>query len=269
MYKEHINNATKSYPFLIEHDDVKYIPHFHQEIEVVYVLEGELLITLGNENHTIKKDDICIILPNSIHNLFTHTHSKTFVAKLYPVIDLNNIKLTQNIFNIDSPIYEELKECLSNIIKENKFKTDGYELAVNINASNLILMILRNIEHCKIDSRTKSLLLHEGDFLNQVDKFLDEHTSNDITLAEIAEKLNYTKSYFCRQFKKIAGVTFWEYYTMYRLELATELIKTSANMNMTSIAYNSNFRNVRSFNNAFNKYYHCTPSEYKKIFFPK
>ena len=32
MYNELINSATKEYPFLIKHINVKYIPHFHQVV---------------------------------------------------------------------------------------------------------------------------------------------------------------------------------------------------------------------------------------------
>lgn len=265
MYKELINYATKTHPFLIEHVNVKYIPHFHEELEVVYVLEGELLVTLGNTAYTAKKGDICIILPNCIHNLFTYTNSKTFVTKIYPTTEINNIKLEKSIFSTDSPIYEELKSYLMTMIDENNAKTLGYELSVNISVSNILLLIMRKIDHYNMDHHVKSMMIHEGDFLKQVDLFLGQHHTESICLESIAQEFNYTKSYFCRYFKKITGMTFWQYYTLYRLELAVEYIKTNTKSNMTQIALLSNFKNVRAFNNAFQSFYHCTPSEYRKI----
>ena len=49
MYRELINTATEKYPFLVEHTNVRYIPHFHDQIEIVCVLDGEIEITVGNE----------------------------------------------------------------------------------------------------------------------------------------------------------------------------------------------------------------------------
>lgn len=265
MYKELINHATQTQPFVIEHIDVKYIPHFHAELELVYVLDGELLVTLGNSVHTIHKGEICIILPNCIHNLFTHTHSKTFVTKIYPPPNFNNMQLNTNIFSAVSPHYEELKSYLLNMIQESNAKSLGFELALNSNASNILLLLMRKIEHCKIDTHAKAIMIHEGDFLKQVDLFLEQHRAENIQLESIAQEFNYTKSYFCRYFKRITGITFWQYYTLYRLELAVEYIKTEAKCNMTDVALFSNFRNVRAFNNAFQNFYHCTPSEYKKM----
>ena len=86
MYHEQVNNATQTYPFIIEHLNIKYIPHFHQEPEIVYVLDGMLTVSLGAFNCVIKKGDICIIPPDVIHNLYTHAYSKTFVVKLYPFL---------------------------------------------------------------------------------------------------------------------------------------------------------------------------------------
>lgn len=265
MYKELINNATINYPFLIKHLNVKYIPHFHEEIELVYVIDGDLQFTLGNNVYTIKKGDICIILPNLIHNLFTHNFSKTFVTKIYPTADLNNIRLEKNIISANEPFYDEIKGFLLNMMEENDLKEYGYELAVNNNATNILLTVMRKFKHYKIDSHIKNIMFNEGDFLKQVDLFLKEHQSENLTLERIAEKFNYTKSYFCRYFKKITGMTFWQYYTLYRLEIAIEHIKTNSKVNLTQVALLSNFKNVRSFNNAFQSFYHCTPSEYRKM----
>ena len=265
MYKELINSATKTHPFLIEHLNVKYIPHFHGELELVYVLEGQMQLTLGSTAYMMEQGDICIILPNCIHNLFTHTYSKTFVTKICSPEEFDHIRLAENIFSPGCPVYENLKESLLCMIEENNRKQPGYELSVNMHAANLLLLILRKLDHYKLDSHIKTAMIHEGNFLKQVDAILEQHVAEGICLEAIAREFNYTKSYFCRYFKKIAGITFWQYYTLYRLELAVEYIKTGTKSNMTEIALHANFKNVRSFNNAFQTYYHCTPSEYKKM----
>ena len=80
MYLELINSATPSYPFLKEHKNVRYVPHFHDETEIVYVIKGELELTIGSSRYIVMKDDICIIPTEVIHNLYTYTTSETFVS---------------------------------------------------------------------------------------------------------------------------------------------------------------------------------------------
>lgn len=265
MYRELVNYATQTYPFLIKHTDVRYIPHFHEETEIVYVTEGELEFTLGTKSYLIKKGDICIIPSGHIHNLYTYSHSKSFVMKLYPIIDLSGMQLKNYIISQSFHFYDQIVEYITEIISENDSKTQGFELAVNINAEKLFLFILRKMEYVILDKKIKSKRSSENDFLSEVNSFIEDNLNSDISLDDIARLFNYTKSYFCRYFKKITGNTFWEYYTMFRLEKSVELIRSNSKENFTGIAVKSGFKNVRSFNQAFKEYYRCTPSEYRKM----
>ena len=125
MYHEVINHATKQYPFLIEHIDVKYIPHFHEETELVYVLDGNLNVTIENNRFVLKKGEICIFTPGLIHNLYSYEPNKAFVMKLFNVVDLCNIQLINNVVSPGSKNYELLRKHISNIMLENKNKTMG------------------------------------------------------------------------------------------------------------------------------------------------
>lgn len=265
MYHELINFATEKYPFITEHLNVRYIPHFHEEAELVYVIEGELEISFSARSIIAKTGDVCIIPQGQIHNLYTHTHSKTFVIKLYPSAVLDNIRPKDYIISKSDNGYNSLLRHITDIIRENEEMSAGYELAVNIGAQGIILTILREIAHCKIDNKSKTKHSTENDFLNSVNEFLNSNFSNDLRLCDVSSHFNYTQSYFCRRFKKITGESFWEYYTNYRLEKSIKFIRSMPNENFTVISSMSGFKNVRSFNQAFKNYFHCTPKEYRKM----
>lgn len=265
MYNEIINFATREYPFLIKHISVRYIPHFHQETELVYIMKGELTFTLGMAVYTVREGDICIIPPNLIHNLYTDDYSESFVMKLYSVVDLSNIHPEKHILQCNDPGYETLRSYICGIIRENDSKEEHYRLAVNIYAEEIFLFILRNTQYHKVDSKSKLRHINESKFLDTINGYLETHYADDFSLTDIAEYLNYTKSYFCRYFKRVVGITFWEYYTLFRLEKAVVLIHASSKDTFTFIAHKSGFNNVRSFYEAFRGYYHCTPREYRKM----
>ena len=218
MYHEVINHATRQYPFLIEHIDVKYIPHFHEEIEIVYVIDGNLHVSIENNSFILKKGEICVITPGLIHNLYSYNSNKIFVMKLFNIIDLSNIQLINNVVSPRSKNYELLKKHISNIILENKSKTKGYELAVNINAEQIFLLIIRNLKYRELEDNACIKLANKSDFLNSVTSFLEQHYAEEFSLEDVAKHINYTKSYFCHYFKRITGVTFWKYYTIFRLD---------------------------------------------------
>ena len=185
MYHELVNYATPKYPFLTEHLNVRYIHKF-----------------------TLHAADICIIPQGLVHNLYTHTYSKCLVIKLYPLVDLSNIYLTQYVLSKGSKGYDRLMENMNNIIREDQRKEPGYELAVNICAEIILLTILRELEHQKINSKIKTKHLSEHHFLSSVNDFLELNYTHDISLGDISDYFNYTKSYFCRHFKKITKLSF-------------------------------------------------------------
>lgn len=268
MHHEKINYATKKYPFLINHSDLKYIPHFHDETELIYVLEGNLDVTIESKSFTLKEGEICIITPEVIHNLYSYEPNKTFVMKLFPVVDLSNIELANNVIKPNDDNYQVLKNYISEIMSENKNKKLGYELCVNINAEKILLMILRNMKYKRLDDRTKIKLVNRGNFLDSVCEFLEKYYTYDFSIEDVAKHFNYTKSYFCHYFKRITGVTFWRYYTIFRLEKAIEIMKKHPDKSYAEVALNSGFKNIRSFNQAFKEYHHCSPREYMKNYYP-
>lgn len=265
MYNERINCATAEYPFLIKHTNVKYIPHFHEEPEVVYVIAGELTFTLGLSSYRIAEGDICIIPSKFIHNLYTDNYSETFVMKLYPSADLSNVYLEHHIVKKGDSSYDALLKYVSNIIREDQEKKDHYKLAVNINADNILLYILRKTKYQTTDSKVISRRMSDSSFLDRINAFLEERYCEEFSLDDIAGHLNYTKSYFCRYFKKATGTTFWEYYTMFRLEKSIHYMQDFPKETLSDIAHKSGFRNVRSFYEAFHNYHRCTPKEYRKM----
>lgn len=267
MYHEVINYATKKYPFLIEHTDVKYIPHFHDETELVYVLNGSLNVIIENNSFILKEGEIGIITPKLIHNLYSFESNKTFVMKLFPVIDISNIQLVDAVVSPGSENYELLKKYISDMMIENNNKSLGYELSVNICAEKIFLAIIRNMKYILLEDATKIKLASKSNFLNSVTSFLEQHYAEEFSLEDIAKHLNYTKSYFCHYFKRITGVTFWKYYTIFRLGKSIQLMKDYPDKRYIEIASECGFKNIRSFNEAFKKYHQCTPREYMKKHF--
>lgn len=265
MWNELINSATKEYPFLIKHISVKYIPHFHQETEIVYVMAGELTVTLGVNSYRVREGGICIIPSRMIHNLYTEDYSECFVMKLYSAVDLSNIHLEQYIFRENVCGYEALHGYVEAIIEEHSKKQAHYELAVNILAESIFLFILRKTNYRSVDGKIRLKQISESKIFDSINEYLEAHYCDDFTLDDVAQYLNYTKSYFCRVFKKITGITFWEYYTMYRLEKSIGYIQAFPRDTLTAAAQRSGFKNIRSFYTAFNAYYHCTPNEYRKM----
>lgn len=264
MYRELINSATERYPFLIEHTDVRYIPHFHRETEIVYVRSGELTCTLGADNYTMRSGDICVIPPNVVHNLYTEQASESFVVKAYPVPGLTDVFLCTPIIAANHPFHAQLQQFVLEIMREHKAKAVSFEIAVNTLLNLFFLLLIRNFDYHETGSKILLKFTQESRFLKEINRFLDAHYAEQFSLATIAEHFNYTPNYFCRNFKQTIGLTFWAYYTLYRLEKAVQFMSEHPKANISTVAAAAGFKNLRSFNESFKRFHHCTPSQHRK-----
>lgn len=89
-----------------------------------------------------------------------------------------------------------------------------------------------------------------------------------ITLTEVAKKLEVNSKTLSRVINEQTGKNFSEFVNSYRIEKAKSLLTsvTTKNEKIASIAYDSGFNNVTSFNIAFKAMTQLTPSEYRKQF---
>lgn len=102
-----------------------------------------------------------------------------------------------------------------------------------------------------------------GSFL----KYMTEHY-NDVTLVSMAEHFNFHPSYLSSLFKSLSGFTFSEKLLMIRLEQAKRLLITT-NLSIQSIVDLIGFKEKSYFHKCFKKYYHTTPSKYRKEHSPE
>ena len=77
--------------------------------------------------------------------------------------------------------------------------------------------------------------------------------------------MNMSPYYFSRKFKEYTGINFYDCLIQCRLLHAREEL-LSATGNITDIAYNNGFPNVKSFIVQFREKYHVTPKQYQKSY---
>ena len=85
------------------------------------------------------------------------------------------------------------------------------------------------------------------------------------TLEEISDVAHMSKNYFCRQFKKLNGISPWEYITVKRIERAIRYIENT-DLARLEIASKCGYNNASNFYHAFKKVTGKAPGDYKNYF---
>ena len=99
-------------------------------------------------------------------------------------------------------------------------------------------------------------------------RYLQEHLSEEMSLAILSEEFHLNPQYISQLFKNEIGVGFLSYLTNIRMEKAKKLLITTSRP-ITEIAEQTGFNDYRVFTKAFKKSENITPSQYRREFLEK
>jgi YesN/AraC family two-component response regulator len=94
--------------------------------------------------------------------------------------------------------------------------------------------------------------------------FMEAHCGDNISLTELADRLNLSPSYLSRIFKESTGQTFLEYLTVMRIERSKKLL-LETDMLVKDICSQLGYQKVNYFIKLFKEFTGTTPGEFRKI----
>ena len=92
--------------------------------------------------------------------------------------------------------------------------------------------------------------------------YIEEHQTEDLSLSQVAKAVNMSSFYFCKTFKKIAGINFTDYVSRVRIEKSKNLL-LNPNLRISEIAYEVGFQSLTHFNRVFKKVLDQSPTDYR------
>ena len=102
----------------------------------------------------------------------------------------------------------------------------------------------------------------EPDTITKAKVFINEHKTEEISLDDVARRVNMSTFYFCKMFKKATGVTFTEYLSLVRVSKAKNLL-LNPNLRISEIAFEVGFQSLTHFNRVFRKIVGQSPTQYR------
>ena len=252
--------------------------HWHDEMEIVYVEDGEFEECIDFEYYNIKKGDIIIINPCILHSFKQQNDKRAnfrtimFDFKMLTgnSADASSIKyfnpflegsyISPQIISPGQNHYSELADCIRCLISTYSDKENFFEIKIKSELYKLFHILFANFFECENgntnikDSTTRNIKV--------ILDYISENYKKTITIDELAENVNLSKHYFMRFFKKYMGMTCIEYINDYRLNVATNLLLTTR-MQITEVSESIGITNLSYFNRIFKKKYNMTPKEYR------
>ena len=242
------------------HDNNSCNPHFHSHIELVYVMNGEIEVTINNETRRLSKGSAAVSSSYDVHHYCTPENSQVYIL----LIPLDSVALIDNIMrgktfsspfmvsNPDTPAFEEAIKWLSHF-------DDTY---ASLTATGYLYVVL-GILVARLGLSERRYEGGSTQLIRNILIYMDENYLEDISVDIVAHKFGYNKSYMSRFFNSHLGFGFSHYLNTLRSRHAARLIRMT-DKSLDEILYLSGFGSVRTFNRSFKDFYNMAPTEYKR-----
>jgi AraC-like DNA-binding protein len=261
---ENMQNAyyeNLNYPFSVWFgSDLSFGAHLHRQIEIFYVLEGEVDIRIDTVLKTVKASGLSIAFPNTVHSYETKTHCR-FAILIF------DITLAGEYTNLLTHY-----RCKDSFISPEQMHSDIYYSieALMQEKATMDIRLVKAFFSIILGRIFEQLVLVEITEVDQIyhpQKILTYITQNftqPISLEIISKELGISKYTISRIFSQKIGTSFNNYVNSLRIGLAQQLLNAQ-DMSVTELSFECGFESPRTFNRAFNDFCGVTPSEYKKI----
>ena len=259
----------------------EYPIHFHDDMEVVYVLEGSINLRQGYYTYNMKQGDIFILNDREMHSIQSTGEDNmvmmlqldlSYFGRYYDNLK-NNFFVTDMEDDSDESI-EVLKDILARIMMEVLQKGYGYEHKVIESTHNLIACLMSDFQYFVMeDGKFKNEAKNKGNKilagrLYRITDYMYDNYNRKLTLNEIAEREHLSIYYLSHIIKEATGLSFQDLLSYIRVEESERLL-LGTNKKIGTIAEETGFSAVRYYIKHFESWFGMHPAEYRKQYIGK
>ncbi|MFD1429251.1 helix-turn-helix transcriptional regulator [Lacticaseibacillus mingshuiensis] len=266
------------YPLTVsEGKDASIAPHWHTDIEILYIREGAVELGLPARRYRLASGSFFIIPSALPHSLVNKHHAKWLQYRLHPAM-LAALETGNGAYALAETLRhrrwfsEEWPTLAAQRVRQLLLQINAEHLAENRRFVQLIAVagifdcLTRDVP-ASADPLHLTLPLTDGDALTtllKVANFVEANYSHPFTLAEVAAAVGFSPHYFATFFRKTTGLTFMTYLTRYRLGVAKYLLR-SATMPISLVAFRAGFGSLKTFYRVFKAETGTSPLKFREV----
>ena len=245
--------------------------HYHDWIEIIYLIHGDLEVQINNRTTRKKKNEFIVINPMTIHSTRCLNGNTAillqiplaFLEKFVP--DIWEYNFSVDLDSEDPRVQTKLgniRSTLQDLWITYQFQVEGYIFRCYSLIFELIYILIHSFSQ-KVDRKELKKNQKNLERIQSIIDYVKENYRSPISIPEIAGEVGLNEIYFSRFFKANMGVTFLEYLNMVRLEkIYLDLLNT--NMSIKDIQEKHGFYNEKVFRRMFRQVYGCSPHEARR-----
>ena len=250
--------------------------HWHKEIEIILVMEGEVELLLDGNKQLLKKGDIIFVNSGQLHQYTSLTKRLIYYAYVFPMdfLKFEDEDITQTtiieplcqqelcfptVLPRTSSCYERVHQLIRSIICSNEKQEESFQLLTKAYLYEMIGLLSQNGLLTRQLNPSRELTTYRKILL-----YIQEHYQDRITVADISDHLCMSANYFSAYFTKHFGRNFVDFLVHYRIEKACVLLAAGDDCSVTQAALQTGFENISYFIKRFKAVTGMTPAAYRK-----
>jgi AraC-like DNA-binding protein len=253
--------------------------HWHEQIEILYVLEGQLTALINGKTWDGRQGDIFIIDTGLIHGFSEPSPESSvrifqFGREIFdePLTLTEDRQVKKPVFGgtcqisplRDRSVYLLVKTILTDINREFQKKEQGYRFVIKSDLYKLAAFLLRNMAAEEaVNSGRITVEKNHTRYLEQIFSYMYRNFDNpDLKLDDAAREVGLSKYYLTRFLKEQTGLGYHDHLARVRLSRARQFLAES-DIPVIDIAYQCGFYSLTTFNRLFKKHTGTIPSAYR------
>jgi len=254
----------------------EYPIHFHNDIEVVYVLNGSIGLRNGYYTYTLKQGDVFILNDKEIHS-----YENTGEDNMVLIVQLDVQYFSDYYDNLANSFFvtdendksyeslEVLKHILARITMEKLQQKWNFKAKVIENAHSLITCLISDFQYYAmedgkfINESEKKLNKTLAERLRRITAHMYENYEQKLMLSELAKNEHLSVFHLSRVIKQSTGLTFQDLLNFIRVEESEKLL-LGTNKKIGTISHESGFSAVRYYIKHFERWFGMHPLEYRQ-----
>lgn len=245
-----------------------YVPlHWHESVEIISVLEGELSVTADQQQYQLKAGDCIILNPYVLHSTVSVSGNTALLLQL-PIHSFTgytahfvNRQFICDPLTTDPKHRKQLNQVAELLKGIMKLEQSGDPVARLRSVSllwELLYELQTNFSRPISEAAFEQSSRKNRERLSAVIAYTEAHYNEAVTLEAVAQELHLQVNYFCHFFKKNTGLTYLQYLNEYRLaKVYHDLIVTD--IPLKHLLERHGFTNYKRFRELFHEKFQMTP----------
>ncbi len=269
----------EKFPFrLLVNQDLNFIypPHWHNAVELIYVLQNAFVVLVNSKRYELKEKDILYIPGGDIHEFCSETPTGMRIFINFELSGMNSYANMDRVYTQlrsvrlitpdDANLYPPVEAELRKILKARETGGIAEDLYYTARMIDILVLLCRNspaqvnFDNLKND-KGKNVGLGK---ISKSFEFIEKNYMEDIHLQDIAGAAGFSEYYFSRLFKEITEKNFRQYLNEYRIKKAEDLL-TNPNYTVSEAAYAVGFSSISTFDRLFRQVKGCSPQDFRKL----